>query len=148
MSCSNDSGSDIRGSGLKDYLEEIGIEEFSDEYDAIVSAIVECAESHMPANSVLRIIQEKDASFELESSLFGAFGPTDVKHCKYINSCGEIIVTSEDISQPLAENQLLGLKYFSDDDEFEAWRQEIYGQDHYGDCSVSYRAWQDICGQE
>ena len=150
LSCNNYSGGDIGDSGLNHYLESIGIEEFSEKYDEIVSAIEKCAESHRPENSVLRIIREKenDESYQYEVSLFGAFGPADVHHVRYINKDGNIIVTSEDTSENRAENQLLGYKSFDNKDEYNKWVDEIYENGHYGDCSVSYRAHKDICSDE
>jgi len=149
LTANNESGSDITESGLTAFLETLGIDQDSDAYADIQKEIEECAELHSPENSVLRIINERENDvFTHKKSLFGAFGPTDVHHEKYTSDDGVIIVTSEDTSQPKAENRLLGYKIFNAEGDFEAWKDEVYDDGHYGDCSVSYRAWQDIVGEE
>ena len=146
LSCINVSGSDIYDSGLQKYLlDEYSIADYDEHFNSIYDKITSCAEAHRPENTVERILNDSDIVYKKEKSLFGAFGPADIKHYKYIGSDGSIIVTSEDVSQPKAENMLTGKKYFNNENTFKEWINKIYDGDHYGDCSVSYRAWKDIC---
>lgn len=150
LTCVNESGGDIYASGLYNYLaEKYGIEDYGQPFNSICELIESCAEAHRPENTIERILNEhSDVEYTHEKGLFGAFGPADVHHEKYTGDDGSIIVTSEETCQHLAEKQLLGQKWFSNTQDYENWFDAMVDDGHYGDCSVSYRAWKDICGEE
>lgn len=132
LSASNDSGGDIYDSGLKQYLEDNGVEECGDSYTEVVEAIEAEAQKQVRILTVEDYLEDKFCkTFEYERSLAGACYAPDSSLYKYISEDGTIIVVAEDLSENVPEHIIQKYREFLDEKEYSDWF-DIATENHEG----------------
>lgn len=125
VTCTNESGGDITDSGLRAYLIEQGIEDYSDEYDAVAEAIEAEAQENVRDLTVEEYLAEEEGEeFKFAHIMSSTLYAGDATIVKYWSDSGKIAVVAEDGDENTIDNIIKKYRVFETKKEYVDWLED------------------------